>query len=143
MTKENVDIDTEKMTSRDMIEDHLAYLKNTILETEERKTEIFAISKVGNQTYATVEISRNTLEKYRDLFVGNIEGVGGVVVSATEPSGITVEVLNSNIDLNDKDLSRNIGRLLVNLGNKINAVTEETDSNTPEAISKALEELNK
>lgn len=119
MTEKNVDIDTENSMSRDMIEEHLAYIKNTILETEERKTEIFAISKVGNHAYATVEISRNTLEKYRDLFVGNIEGVGGVVVSATEPSGITVEVLNSNIDLNDKDISRNIGKLLVNIGNKL------------------------
>lgn len=119
MTEKNVDIDTENSMSRDMIEEHLAYIKNTILETEERKTEIFAISKVGNHAYATVEISRNTLEKYRDLFVGNIEGVGGVVVSATEPSGITVEVLNSNIDLNDKDISRNIGKLLANIGNKL------------------------
>ena len=120
MTEKNVDIDTENSMSRDMIEEHLAYIKNTLLETEERKTEIFAISKVGNNAYATVEISRNTLEKYRDLFVGDIEGVGGIVVSATEPSGVTVEVLNSSIDLNDDaNLSRNIGKLLVDVGNKL------------------------
>lgn len=171
MTSENVDIEVERARIETNFAGLINTVSKYLEDGSGERTDIITAKNKNdpNRKYSVYELSYdNSSANYDKEIIIDSEVAGRIQISLRSDFGIKILMLDEPHEFNVANFSEGLIPSLINLGKqleyrrdrdanleairtkyledaetKVNTVMEEIESNTPEAIAKALEELNK